>query len=198
MVEISDLRFYYTPLMPGDKLTASLPPIGGAGSVATLNMKAPGNYRIWIEFNSSGPIYEGLIWPIWRGDTRSNTITISLAAPGEEEISHWRERLSKCYKSGEICADFEAISFFKSVKDPRAAATLRSLAKEQYLENPLIIEALVAQENPEDSAILEALAADADLDPRTRDHFMQLAQKLRDPELPCRSAVEAVDEAVEE
>jgi hypothetical protein len=176
-VEVDSLHLFYAPLHPGERLEIPLPQFNDLIGMDTLTIAEKGEFRIQARIMSKGIKNKFVdVGPLWKGVAVSPEITIILVAPSDEKLSAYRTRLDVCSDEVQTCFDIEAIEFFRLVRDPQAAQTLRLLLRRDYKENPRIAEAVAHQGAPEDQELLLALAEEAQ-DSSLREYFEILGRR---------------------
>ena len=107
-----------------------------------------------------------------------------MTPPNPLRLRRMRAALRRSDTSGDV--DFEAIEYFRLVRDPAAADLLVALLSKTEI-NPLLLEAVVHQNRVADAPVLEQVAAAGQLprDAATADYARELASRLRRPDT-CR------------
>lgn len=175
--EIESLRFSFMPLLPGDRLEESLPPLSGPFGPGPLDLTEPGEYSVRASFVSQGSPHAGLIWPVWRGSVTSADVRLVVSAPQPPTVAEWRDRLRSCYAQVP-CEDWESVAYFRLVRDSQAREVLEHLFDRDYEANPMIAEALAHQLEPRESDLIRRIGErTGDVDLRAR--FLAIAERVR-------------------
>jgi len=167
-----------TRLFEGDRLSQQLIPINGSGT--ELFLPGPGKYRFQATLRSEGTDAVGSSTPVWRGFVKSPELLIEVVAPSSAKLARIRGALQKGLEHNDM--DFEAVSYFRLVRDSEAAEMLAALVRKVEI-NPVLIEAVARQNRSGDASALEWAASHALLprDQRIAEDAAHLATQLRNP-----------------
>jgi len=168
----------FTRLLPGDRLIQSMT-LNGAGT--ELFVPGPGTYHIEATFRSEGPEAASGQAPVWRGFVRSSEVELQIIPPNPAKLETKRRALQNSLETGE--KDFDAIAYFRLVRDPEVANLLVRLLERSVID-PLLLEAIAHQNRPSDAPALERAAASASLPQyaMVADYARELAKRLRKPD----------------
>lgn len=175
---IAALRFDYVPLLPGDSLITPLPAFNEPGSALLLEVPGPGVYSLVARFESDGPVVEGGIWPIWRGQIEAAPVRLELLPMEPAVVERWTRRLEACRLNSDDCDVLTLTEFFRKSRVEGVAPLLRELLEKEPGEHLIVASALVVQGEAGDAAFLASLAEDPDLDERSAEYLVDMAGKL--------------------
>ena len=150
------MRYFFVPLWPRRGLVETIvlndPE---ATEYREIPLVRPGLYHYSIRLQSKGGAARRFE-PLWRGEVRTNEVTVEITAPRSEAILAWRDRLRVCLaKRCESGAP--EIRYFRLVRDEQAADMLVELLRRHPAQDDLI-DAVTRQGRPQDADVLRELA----------------------------------------